>query len=83
MNKILQRLGQDPQRSLALFLRGLGLFSLGVCFVFVGYCYHHFWQIAGIVFLAIGILFSIWGYTGIFANRLLNMFNHSANKRDW
>jgi uncharacterized membrane protein YqjE len=59
---LLEKLGQDPQRSLTLFLRGLGLFSLGVCLIFLGYFYHHFWQIAGIAFLGLGIIFSIWGY---------------------
>jgi len=72
---ILEKLGQDPQRSLTLFLRGLGLFVIGVCLIFLGYFHHHFWQIAGIVFLAFGAIFSIWGYAGIFANRLLNMFS--------
>jgi len=71
---ILEKLGQDPQHSLMLFFRGLGLFAIGVCLIFLGYFYHHFWQIAGIVFLTCGVLFSIWGYTGIFANRLLNIF---------
>jgi hypothetical protein len=71
---LLEKLGQDPQRSLSLFLRGLGLFAFGVCLIFLGYFYHHFWQIAGIAFLGLGIIFSIWGYAGIFANRLLNMF---------
>jgi len=71
---LLEKLGQNPQRSLALFLRGLGLFAIGTFLIFLGYFYHHFWQIAGIVFLGLGIIFSIWGYTGIFANRLLNMF---------
>jgi len=71
---ILEKLGQDPQHSLTLFFRGLGLFAIGVCLIFIGYFYHHFWQIAGIVFLACGAIFSIWGYAGIFANRLLNMF---------
>lgn len=73
---ILDKIGQDPQRSLTLFLRGLGLFAIGVGLIFMGYFYHHLWQIAGIAFLAVGIIFSIWGYAGIFANRLLNIFNH-------
>jgi len=71
---LLEKLGQDPQRSLALFLRGLGLFVIGIVLIFLGYFYHHFWQMAGIVILGLGIIFSIWGYAGIFANRLLHMF---------
>ena len=75
MKSILEKLGQDPQRSLTLFLRGLGLFVIGICLIFLGYYQHHYWQIAGIVFLGFGILLSAWGYSGIFANRLLNIIN--------
>ena len=74
MKAILEKLGQDPQRSLTLFLRGLGLFAIGVCLIFIGYYLHHLWQIAGIVFLALGLILAAWGYSGIFANRLLNIF---------
>jgi hypothetical protein len=76
----LEKLGQDPQRSLTLFIRGLGLFAIGACLIFVGYYYHYFWQVIGIAFLAFGILFAVWGYTGIFANRLLNIFDRRSNK---
>jgi len=76
VKKLLEKLGQDPQRSLTLFLRGLGLFAIGACLIFLGYFYHHYWQIAGIAFLTIGALLSICGYCGIFANRLLNIFDH-------
>ena len=79
---ILDKVGQDPQRSLTLFLRGLGLFAIGACLIFIGYYYHYFWQIIGIAFLAFGIIFSIWGYSGIFANRLLNIFDRRSNKSD-
>jgi len=82
MKRILEKLGQDPQRSLSLFLRGLGLFAIGACLIIIGYYYHFYWQIAGIVFLALGIAFSAWGYSGIFANRLLNIFNRNSNKQD-
>ncbi|AOW77429.1 hypothetical protein A3Q34_11500 [Colwellia sp. PAMC 20917] len=81
MITILEKLGQDPQRSLVLFTRGLGLFAIGACLIFIGYYYHYYWQIAGIVFLALGLLTSAWGYSGIFANRLLNIFDRRANKK--
>jgi hypothetical protein len=81
MITILEKLGQDPQRSLVLFTRGLGLFAIGACLIFIGYYYHYYWQIAGIVFLAIGLLTSAWGYSGIFANRLLNIFDRQTNKK--
>jgi len=78
VKQILEKLGQNPQRSLTLFIRGLGLFAIGVLGIFVGYYQHHFWQIAGITFLALGMLLSAWGYCGIFANRLLNIFYHNS-----
>ena len=31
-------------------------------------------------FIALGILFSAWGYTGIFANRLLNIFDRRSSE---
>lgn len=82
MKNILEKLGQDPQRSLTLFIRGLGFFAIGACLIFIGYYYHYFWQIAGIVFISLGLFFSAWGYSGIFANRLLNIFNRISNKRN-
>jgi hypothetical protein len=82
VKRILEKLGQDPQRSLSLFLRGLGLFAFGACLIVIGYYQHYFWQVAGLFFLALGVIFSAWGYSGIFANRLLNIFNRSSNKLD-
>jgi energy-converting hydrogenase Eha subunit E len=77
---ILEKIGQDPQRSLVLFIRGLGLFAIGACLIFIGYYHHFFWQVIGITFLAFGIIFALWGYSGIFANRLLNIFDRRSNK---
>lgn len=34
MKVVLEKLGQDPQHSLVLFMRGLGLFTIGVIFIF-------------------------------------------------
>ncbi|MCJ8293246.1 MAG: hypothetical protein MJK15_02460 [Colwellia sp.] len=73
MIKLLEKLGQDPQRSLKLFLYGLGLFVIGLLFVALGYFHHHLWQIMGVVILAIACLIAAWGYLGIFANRWLNI----------
>lgn len=83
MIKLLEKLGQDPQRSLTLFLRGLGLFVLGLCFVGLGYLYHYFWQIIGITLVGVACLLSAWGYIGIFANRWLNIIyrTNPNNKR--
>lgn len=73
MIKLLEKLGRDPQRSLTLFLWGLGLFVIGLCFVALGYYHHYLWQIIGIALVGIAIILSSWGYIGIFANRWLNI----------
>lgn len=72
---LLSKLGDTPQRSLRIFILGLVLFALGLALVFIGYYQHHYWQILGLVLLAIAIVLSVWGYVGIFANRLLTMLN--------
>lgn len=73
MIKLLERIGQNPQLSLTLFLRGLGLFVIGLLFVALGYFYHHLWQIIGIIILTLACLLAAWGYLGIFSNRWLNI----------
>jgi hypothetical protein len=73
MIKLLEKIGQNPQYSLTLFLRGLGLFVIGLTFVTLGYFYHHLWQIIGIITLVLACLLSAYGYLGIFANRWLNI----------
>jgi len=80
MKKILEKLGQNPQRSLTIFLRGLGLFVVGLAFVYLGYHQHHLWQIVGIVLVGLGCLVSIWGYIGIFSNRILMILNRNKNR---
>ena len=74
---LLEKLGQDPQRSMQRFLSGLGLFAIGALFIFLGLYQSHIWQIIGIVFLALGGLFAIYGYVGLFANRLYHIFNRT------
>jgi hypothetical protein len=73
MIKLLEKIGQNPQYSLTLFLRGLGLFVIGLLFVALGYFTHHLWQVFGILILGLACLIAIWGYLGIFANRWLNI----------
>jgi len=75
MNNLLAKLGQDPQHSLSIFLRGLALFALGLLFIALGYFHHHLWQVVGIVILAIACMVALWGYLGIFANRWYNILN--------
>jgi len=74
MYKLLEKLGQNPQGSLKLFVRGLGLFVIALLFITVGYIYHYLWQVVGIALLALACLLSACGYVGIFANRWLNIF---------
>jgi hypothetical protein len=74
LNRLLEKLGQNPQRSLSFFMRGLGLFVIGALLIFVGYYFHHYWQIVGLCFLIPAILLAAYGYIGMFANRLLNIF---------
>lgn len=83
MKKLLEKLGQNPQRSLTIFLRGLGLFVIGLMFIALGYFYHYLWQVIGIVVLALACIIAAWGYIGIFANRWLSMLNrHSPKNKD-
>jgi len=76
---LLEKLGQDPQRSMQRFLRGLGLFIIGVCFIFIGLYQSYIWQIIGLVILALGCLIAIYGYIGLFANRLYQSFNRTKD----
>jgi len=80
MNNLLAKLGQDPTRSLSIFLSGLGLFIIGLIFIAIGYFNHHLWQVLGIIILVIACLIAAWGYLGIFANRWYNILNkHNPN----
>ena len=73
MYTLLEKLGQNPQASLTLFLRGLGLFCFALALITLGYFHHHLWQVVGIVVLIIACCLSAWGYIGMFANRWLNI----------
>jgi hypothetical protein len=82
MNNLLAKLGQDPKRSLSIFLTGFGLFFVGLVFIALGYFYHHIWQMLGIFILACACAIAAWGYLGIFANRWFNILNrYSPNNR--
>jgi hypothetical protein len=84
MYKLLEKLGQNPQGSLRMFLCGLGLFFIALIFIALGYFYHHLWQLIGIVLLVIACCLSAFGYLGLFANRWLNVFyqNKTNGRRD-
>lgn len=82
MNNLLAKLGQDPKRSLSIFLCGLGLFAFGLFFIAIGYFNHHLWQVGGVIILAFACLIAAWGYLGIFANRWFNILNrHKPNHK--
>ena len=81
MTTVLEKLGQNPQRSVQIFLCGLGFFVFSLCFIGLGYFYHHLWQVPGIIFLVIACLVAAWGYMGIFANRWLNIFAINKSKK--
>lgn len=80
MKFLLEKLGQDPKRSLTLFLRGLGLFVIGAALIALGYFSQPIWQVPGLVLLGLGIGFAAWGYLGIFANRLLLIFSRTKDR---
>ncbi|MGL1958080.1 MAG: hypothetical protein OCD00_12275 [Colwellia sp.] len=81
MNTLLERLGQNPRRSLAIFLRGLGLFVLGGIFIAMGYFNHYLWQVLGVVVLVCACFIAAWGYLGIFANRWFHILNRRKSNK--
>ena len=80
---LLEKLGQNPPRSLRLFLRGIGLFAVGLLFITTGYFYHHLWQIIGLVIVFCACMLSAWGYLGIFSHRWLTIIytNQQRSKK--
>ncbi len=81
MKSILKKIGQNPQGSMSLFIKGVGLFVFGLLLVMLGYYYHHYWQIAGLFVIAIACLISAWAYIGIFLYRITNGINRHKPKR--
>ena len=77
MNNLLAKLGQDPKRSLSIFLRGLGLFIFGMAFIVIGYFNHHLWQVVVLIIITCACLVAACGYLGIFANRWFYILNKS------
>jgi hypothetical protein len=75
MSNLLEKLAQNPKRSMALFLKGVALFAIGALLIILGYFQQYWWQIPGIFFVGLGSLVAIFGYLGIFANRLYTIFN--------
>ena len=64
-----EKLGQNPSRSIVFFVGGIGLFVIGLFFITIGYFYHYWWQIVGLILLFCACMSFAWGYLGMFANR--------------
>ena len=82
MKAILEKLGQNPKQSLPLFLRGFGLFIVGAFMIMLGYYRDPLWQIPGLLLLIPGAVLAAIGYIGIFANRLLKIFERTTVRKD-
>ena len=79
LQRTLVRLGDDPQRSVRLFLIGLGLFIVSVAGLYFGAATWMWIQIPAALVMLTGIGFALKGYVGILANRLA-FFRHQANE---
>lgn len=75
--------GADPERSWRFFIAGLVIFVPGAMLTVLGTEPPHTWWWPGIALLAVGFSLALWGYVGIFANRLARAFNPpSVSKND-
>lgn len=74
------KLGSQPKKSLRFFLIGIGLFLVSMSLIALGYVYSHYFQIAGLVILPFAFVTAIYGYIGIFANRLSQFLDQSNRK---
>lgn len=77
-----KRLANDPNKSWALFKRGLVFFCLGAVTILVGAKYAPIIQIPGLILLAFGSLFSLRGYLGILAHRMTASFKAPPSEFD-
>mgnify|MGYP006945857709 CR=1 FL=1 len=78
----LQRLANEPNKSWALFKRGLGLFCLGAIIILIGTKFVPIIQISGLILLTIGSLYAFRGYLGILAHRLTTSFKPPPSQFD-
>ncbi len=75
LKNLIFKLGSNPNKSWADFKIGLVVFVAGVCFIYAGAAFWVWLQIPGVLLLAIGFLFALKGYLGIFANRFSQTLN--------
>ncbi len=81
LQRTLVRLGSDPQRSVRLFLIGLGFFIVSVAGFYLGAATIMRIQIPAALLMLVGIGFAIKGYIGIFANRIAFFRNQSHENK--
>ena len=79
LQTFLLKLGSTPQLSLRYFIAGLLLFLLGLTCIYLGPGLHIWFQLLGLVLLALALTLAARGYIGILANRLA-FFRHNAAK---
>ncbi len=77
-NSWLARLGQNPSRSWSRFKLGLAIFVVGAVLVLLGAYHWVWWQVPGLVCLAIGFSIAAVGYLGLLANRLTMSFTRQS-----
>lgn len=82
MKHLLHRWGSNPQKSWADFKIGLGIFVLGVVFIYAGLKFWIYLQILGLILMAIGFVIAAKGYLGIFANRFSQTLNRLGGAAD-
>ena len=76
---LLQLVGKYPAKSFRLFMIGFTLFALGITSLYVNtYLLENFYQYLhylAILLVGLGCILAIVGYIGLFAARLLILFN--------
>ncbi|MEH6713268.1 hypothetical protein [Paraglaciecola polaris] len=80
--KPLAKLAADPQKSWGRFKYGLGFFVIGAALVLLGSKSLVWLQVPGLIALAIGCIFALYGYIGILAYRMKSAFTLTNADRD-
>lgn len=79
---LIYKLGSDPHKNWSNFKLGLMLFALGALLILTGAKSWMYFQIPGIVLLAIGLLISLRAWLGLLANRFSQTLNRLAVAAD-
>lgn len=76
---LLDILGKSPMKSFRFFITGFSLFAFGIICLYAGNYlpenYSTTVQYIALFFIGIGCILAIIGYIGLFAARLLVLFN--------